>query len=181
MIGRFITQWLAARLIGEGWRRAELDALVQWPDKPGLVKKLGPDFVVGGVEDPYLLRWYVIPRNPVFNVYLHLFLRSDDDRALHDHPWANLSVLLAGAYTEHTVRAGGTNVRTRREAGEVKWRGPRAAHRIELTDGACWTLFVTGPRVRNWGFHCPLGWVPWEDFTAPADKGLVGRGCGEVG
>lgn len=66
-----------------------------------------PDFVIGGAERPYLLRWWLIPRNPVFNVYLHQFMRSDDDRALHDHPWANCSVLLRGAYTEHTIAAGG--------------------------------------------------------------------------
>ena len=42
-----------------------------------------PHMVIGGAEDPYLLRWYLIPRNPFVNVYLHKFLRSDDDRALH--------------------------------------------------------------------------------------------------
>lgn len=61
-------------------------AILNW------VSNRPPDVVIGGFQNPYLLRWYVIPRNPVFNVYVHLFLRSDDDRALHDHPWANLSV-----------------------------------------------------------------------------------------
>jgi hypothetical protein len=33
-------------------------------------------------------------------------------------------------------------------------------------------------QVRAWGFHCPeRGWVPWQDFTDPADPGLTGRGC----
>jgi hypothetical protein len=45
-----------------------------------------PDFVIGG-DSPYMLRWWIIPRNKFFNIYLHRFLRSDDDRALHDHPW----------------------------------------------------------------------------------------------
>ena len=66
----------------------------------GLVEKAlcrTPDLVIGGWDDPYLLRWWLIPRNRWFNVYLHLFLRSDDDRALHDHPWFNLSFLLEGA------------------------------------------------------------------------------------
>lgn len=70
-----------------------------------------PDFVIGGAERPYLLRWFVIPRNKVFNVYLHQFLRSDDDRALHDHPWVNLSILLRGGYIEHTIAAGGIQQR----------------------------------------------------------------------
>lgn len=138
-----------------------------------------PDLVIGGDDNPYLRRWYVIPRNPVFNIYLHQFLRDEDDRALHDHPWVNLSILLRGTYTEHTIANGGINVRQRREAGQFKLRLPWAAHRIELTDGPCWTLFITGPRLRQWGFHCPQRWVHWREFTAGPRGETVGKGCGE--
>ena len=70
-----------------------------------------PDFIIGDKEDPYLARWHLIPRNPVFNLYAHRFLRSDDDRALHDHPWLNASVLLDNTLTEHTIAAGGVHHR----------------------------------------------------------------------
>lgn len=61
-----------------------------------------PDMVIGEAIDPYLLRWWIIPRNRFFNIYLHKFMRSDDDRALHDHPWAwNLSLIIKGSYIEH--------------------------------------------------------------------------------
>jgi len=70
-------------------------------------KRRDPDIVIGGRADPYLLRWFMIPRNPIFNVYLHEFRRSDDDRALHDHPWINLSYLIDGEYVEHTIAQGG--------------------------------------------------------------------------
>lgn len=136
-----------------------------------------PDFIVGGKEDPYLMRWWILPRNRFFNVYLHHFLRSDDDRALHDHPWWNLSILLKGEYTEHTIAAGGVNQAAVRKAGQFKFRGATSAHRIELHDGACWTLFITGPRLREWGFHCPRGWRPWQMFVDDRDSGKVGRGC----
>ena len=143
-----------------------------------IMNRRWPDQVIGGRDDPYLLRWYLIPRNPVLNVYLHQFMRSDDDRALHDHPWANLSVLLDGEYTEHTIAAGGIQHRTVRKAGQFALRGPRAAHRIELHAGPCTTLFITGPRARQWGFHFPeRGWVHWRDFTDPSDEGATGRGC----
>jgi hypothetical protein len=33
--------------------------------------------------------------------------------------------------------------------------------------------------VRDWGFHCPQGWVPWRKFVAADNPGAVGRGCGE--
>jgi hypothetical protein len=74
------------------------------------VTRRAPDFLIGGADDPYIRRWWVIPRNRWFNVYLHQFLRSDDDRALHDHPWANCSILLRGATRAHGRRAGGRRV-----------------------------------------------------------------------
>ncbi|MBB1061914.1 hypothetical protein [Marilutibacter spongiae] len=163
-------------------------ALITW------ARQRKPDFVVGGVEQPYLLRWFLIPRNPVFNVYLHCFLRDDDDRALHDHPWPWCSILLSGGYIEHTIAAGGIHRRRERSAPSIKLSGPRRAHRIELlkirdfvasqpgndTPISCWTLFITGPRLRTWGFHCPeRGWVDWREFTDPNDKGMTGPGCGD--
>lgn len=138
----------------------------------------GPDMIIGGADDPYLLRWYLIPRNKLFNVYLHNFMRSDDDRALHDHPWWNFSFLLCGCYIEHTIAAGGINHRTEYHAGDFKFRRAIAAHRVELNNGPCWSLFVTGPRIREWGFHCPLlGWVHWKDFTAGPRGEHIGKGC----
>lgn len=140
-----------------------------------------PDFVVGGVDDPYLLRWWVIPRNKYFNVYLHLFLRSDDDRAHHDHPWLfNLSYILQNRYLEWTIKRGGVGVAKQYDAGNVRLRLGAAPHRIELLPGeSCLTLFVTGPVTRDWGFCCPKGWVPWRQFTAKDDAGSIGAGCGD--
>ncbi len=138
-----------------------------------------PDFIIGGAFDPYMYRWWMIPRNRVFNIYLHQFFRSDDDRALHDHPWANLSIVLAGEYVEHSIAAGGVHERHTYRAGDWRFRpSGRIAHRIELVNGGCVTLFVTGPTYRQWGFHCPeAGWIPWKRFTASDDPGSIGKGC----
>lgn len=136
-----------------------------------------PDIIIGGQDDPYLRRWYVIPRNRWFNIYLHHFLRSDDDRALHDHPWVNCSVLLQGEYTEVLPTRGGTTTSRVLKAGALAFRGPRDAHRVHLHAGFAWTLFITGPRVRDWGFWCPSGWRHWEDFTAGQRGELTGKGC----
>jgi hypothetical protein len=143
-----------------------------------------PDVVIGGAERPYLLRWFLIPRNPIFNIYLHQFRRSDDDRALHDHPWVNLSILLLGGYFERTIEAGGIERKELLWAGAWRFRrSGRMAHRIELLEGdagpkPCWTLFITGPRYRSWGFHCPeQGWIRWDRFVASDDHGSIGKGC----
>lgn len=132
-----------------------------------------PDVLIGGKENPYLRRWWVVPRNTSQNIYLHHFLRSDDDRALHSHPWEwNSSLILHGRYLEHTP----TGI-IQRHDGEFIHRVGEAWHRIELTDGPVWTLFLTGPIVREWGFDCPQGFVHWKDFTASDDPGAIGRGC----
>ena len=150
------------------------------------VTRRPPDFVIGGELHPYLRRWWVIPRNRFLNVYLHQFLRSDDDRALHDHPWANCSILLRGSYIEHTETG-----RRELQAPSVRLRlSGKFAHRIELLERRvapwpafapqpCWTLFITGPRYREWGFLCPQGWVHWKRFTAADDPGAIGPGCGD--
>jgi hypothetical protein len=142
----------------------------------GVASRRPPDFVIGTPADPYLKRWWLIPRNRFFNIYLHQFLRSDDDRALHDHPWWNISFILKGEYTEHTIPAGGINIRKIYKAGDLKLRRAVAAHRVELHAGECWSLFITGPVIRSWGFHCPAGWRRWQDFVAE-NPGEIGRGC----
>lgn len=130
-----------------------------------------PDYVIG---DGYLYRWWLIPRNPIFNIYLHKICADDDDRALHDHPWINISILLNGGYWEH-LRGG---VAIRRCEGSVVFRMPSTAHRLEMINGLpVWSLFITGPRVREWGFLCPQGWRHWRDFVQPGNPGQIGRGC----
>lgn len=134
-----------------------------------------PDFEIGA--DPvYLQRWWIVPRNEQQNVYLHRILRDDDDRALHDHPWANTSYLIAGRYREITPE--GAFIR---EPGSVIARQATDMHRLELIDSEpAVSLFFTGKKVREWGFDCPKGWVHWRDFTGGANGERVGRGCGEM-
>lgn len=134
-----------------------------------------PDFQIGGAADPYMNRWWVIPRNRFFNIYLHQFIRDDEDRAHHDHPWPSLSWSLRGTLLEYTKKFA-------RVIPEGSWtfRGPWFSHRLALPlgdSGKTWTLFITGPRIREWGFHCPRGWVHWKDFTAGESGAIVGKGC----
>lgn len=131
-----------------------------------------PDRYIGGRDDPYLLRWYLMPRNRWLNVYYHVFKRSDDDRALHDHPWVSLSLCLRGQAAE--IDAHGARIIT---AGQWRFRRAKYAHRMVLNSGECHTLFITGPRVREWGFWCPKGWRHWRDFTAGTNGETIGRGC----
>lgn len=151
------------------------------------VSKRPPDFVIG---DRYLARWWIIPRNPILNVYLHVITGDDNDRALHDHPWMNCSIILRGVYAEHLPpRIVRKFIKWRRwpvcecdrvsyrRPGSVTFRRAKALHRLAVVQRPVWSLFITGPKVRTWGFWCPQGWRPWYEFVDPENPGKVGRGC----
>jgi hypothetical protein len=156
--------------------------------------KREPNVIIGGVDNPYMKRWFVIPRNKLFNIYFHEFLRSDDDRALHDHPWWNMSWVLSGEYWEFVPHKqpgriqDAPQITLRRQEGFIGFRAAKQAHRIALNKGpdgkelGVYTLFVTGPRFRKWGFYCPHCWRFWEDFSANPESAKggvseIGRGC----
>lgn len=145
-----------------------------------------PHVYIGGRENPYMLRWFLLPRNRWLNIYLHKFLRDDDDRALHDHPWWFVSLVLSGSYLEYTES--GVFFR---QPWSIAFRRAEHRHRVALlkclrTDDPhlvlgeckpCWTLIVTGRKRRLWGFWCPKGFVPWHEFVAKDDHGSIGKGC----
>lgn len=170
---------VAARVLppmaGDGY--ASLAEMQAWAQQ---IMAAPPSYVIGEAEKSddrdYMRRWWIVPRNEGCNVYLHQIGRSDDDRAMHDHPWDNTSYLLFGSYVEHTPA--GSFVR---KAGDVVQRRATDLHRLEVFEGEppVVSLFITGPKVREWGFACPQGWVHWKDFCAPGDSSKVGRGCGE--
>lgn len=178
-----------------------------------VITQRAPDFIVGqdNSAGAYLLRWYLTPWRGWYrdvpadertrwqrlavrlsrclpNLYLHKFLRDDDDRALHDHPSWAASFILANGYIEHTIADGGIHRRKHYAPGSLRFLRTRHTHRIELLRERrggeagrivpAYTLFLFGPTVREWGFHCPeRGWVPWEKFTADGKPGEVGKGC----
>lgn len=139
--------------------------MLNWLKRP-------PNFIIGL---NYLRRWYLIPHNRWFNIYLHNIRRSDDDRALHDHPWHNISIILKGSYVEQSWT--GEKKHTR---GSVIFRRATKRHRLIIPDGEeTWTLFITGPKIREWGFWCSKGFVHWKDFVDMSNTGKVGPGCGD--
>ena len=144
-----------------------------------------PDVAIGGFDNPYMLRWFLIRRNRFFNIYLHNVLRDDDDRALHDHPWWSLSLCLRGPLGEIYDKRGEERDRTHYQ-GDWVLRSAKFSHRLYLPKGRlhsdAWTIFITGPRLREWGFHCdpPVGWRHWKEFTSynqTGDGHKIGKGC----
>ncbi len=140
-----------------------------------------PDFLIGGTPgDPYMRRWFVIPRNRRFgNIYLHHFLHDDDDRACHCHPWPSLSFMLRGHLREHYLDEAGNEHVRELKAPSIVYRNATFRHRLVVLRPA-WTIFCTGRVIREWGFWCEnKRFVPWRDFVDVRDAGAIGKGCGE--
>ena len=133
-----------------------------------LVTARPADLVIAPEGAPYLYRWFLQPRNSIAggNLYLHIQVASDPERPLHDHPWDNVSHILSGGYDEilAEVQANGELGEAEtisRYPGDIIARSARTAHRLLLPPETRYTMtmFMTGPKTREWGFWYPDGWV----------------------
>lgn len=137
-----------------------------------------PDFAVEQNDAPYIVRWWVIPRNRFFNIWVHKIYQSDTDEGMHDHPWHNFTFILKGAYDEIMLTYSKNLIHSysdqmnfydcersliERKRFNFVFRNAREPHRL-IVKSPVTTLFITGPVVREWGFHCKNGWVHWETF-----------------
>ena len=150
-------------------RYATLLEMQDWANE--VMASRPPDFRIG---PGYIDRWFLVPRmSRGNNVFLHRMMRSDDDRAMHDHPWDNTSIIIAGGFVEITPEGS-----FKREPGDRIERKATDRHRLEIEPGyQSISLFLTGPKVREWGFWCDNErFVPWREFVG-ADRGQIGRGC----
>lgn len=139
----------------------------------------------------YMRRW--ILRTPWGTLRIHNILRSDLDRDLHDHPFDFTSFLMKGGYYETTrwvcVDAGTVAPEERTKSAlhpftaepghkvgdvieheryhprfSVIRRKAEDLHKLRL-DKPVWTLVITGPWKRRWGFMTREGWVYWKDYV----------------
>ena len=148
---------------------------------------------------PYLIRYTLISTR-FFRCFIHKILRSDDDRDLHDHPWNFATLLLWGRYREQVpydsppmfLPDGKMIVKSKIVGpGTLVCHKAADCHRLDLQQTfkfptergdlgpvetqfiPVWTLFMAGPRKRDWGFHTSKGWIQWEEYIEdrklPAD------------
>jgi len=131
---------------------------LNWLDKIGRKRVIMDRFE----NEPYLTRYYLFLKNRKwfpFNIFLHNFHKGDLDD-LHDHPWPYCTIILRGGYWEHTPRG-----RFWRAPGHIRISTPSSLHRIELEHGvSTWTLFIPGPKIREWGFIREGKWVQNEQY-----------------
>jgi len=151
-----------------------------------------PDIVIAPDGKPYLFRWHIYRDQEKACMYFHVQIASDTDRALHDHPWDNTSLILAGGYVEHlSPNPGGKLHDTQefeRKPGDMIFRKAEHAHRLILPKATPYTmsLFTCGPVRRDWGFWTiPHGasaerqwkWVPAHELIEARGNLSVQKGA----
>lgn len=150
-----------------------------------------------GDGSEYMARWWLVPyrhlhalawwRNPLgwllqqfdIAVRVHHIATADLDRALHDHPWDFISVVLRGGYLEARPRnispcfeGHGTedSFYTERCTGSIGYRRATDRHRIISVKPNTYTLFITFKKVQWWGFYTPMGKVYYRDYASVHNK-----------
>lgn len=164
------------------------------PDQVSLVMRVldrvfEKKVIVNCDKDPYLHRWYVL-RTQRVGLFVHKFVRSDEDRALHDHPWSFIVIPLWGGYIEHSDRKFnlelvsdceylpddflhcpvGTPYTERIEIKRRIWplistryRNTEYRHRVELINARpSWSIFFRFTKIREWGFWPKSGFIQWN-------------------
>jgi hypothetical protein len=114
---------------------------------------------LGRPECAYMRRWVLNLR--LFSIRVHQWFSGDDQRAMHDHGWAFAVWVLRGSYVDVTP------------AGEQLMRPSLwptfrpAKHLHTVRTSGCWTLVLTGPEVRVWGFakRTRTGLLKWVKAT----------------
>lgn len=125
---------------------------------------LGPPLVLHDENNSreFLKRWRLV-QTPWFSIFVHRMQVPDPGNDLHDHPWAFLSLVVKGGYVERVAERG--------VAGEVlRGRGRWSVagirldqrHTVAAVRDPTWTLIVTGPTRRRWGFFVDGEWQDWE-------------------
>lgn len=121
---------------------------------------------LGKPECPYMYRWAFIFFG--YSIRVHHWIRSDDKRFFHDHPWSFVTVVLKGSYTDVSPATDIQGVerpfvkKDTLTAGMVKYRAAEHKHYVDVPKGGCWTLLFCGRAKRKWGF-----WVKANQFFRP--------------
>lgn len=100
---------------------------------------------LGVAECPYAYRY--VFNFGFFAIRIHNWVRSDDKRYFHDHPWWFWTIVLRGSYVDVTK-----DKRDQLKAGSIRYRPSNHAHYVEVPKGGALTVLLTGPQVKKWGF-----------------------------
>lgn len=136
------------------------------------------EIIIGhGETTPYLTR-YILGK-----FRFHIFHRGDIDPDPHDHPF-DFKTFPFTSYVEavYNTTTGATYITVVRA---FRWHSRKAehCHRVlgrwngqdeysghdgpQIAEGKpIYTLVITGPRTRDWGFWRKRVWIPWKRYVS---------------
>lgn len=100
---------------------------------------------LGDEACPYCFRWVL--NLGLFAIRLHKWIGNDDLRARHDHPYWFITLVLWGSYLDVTEKG-----EELMRPGAIRFRRSTHQHSVKLVSKPCYTLLVSGPFWRQWGF-----------------------------
>jgi hypothetical protein len=133
-----------------------------------------------GDKSVYMRRYYLAGYYPsrlkpwlleklICGIRVHHIVKPDNDVEFHDHPYKwMLSIVLSGDYIETRLV---DPVRGKEKNFSVtthNWlRGDTFHKIISLGDREVWTLFISGPKIKSWGFYNTgtRTYTPWRSFV----------------
>jgi len=125
---------------------------------------------------PYLTRYYIFRKNKWWqpSIYIHCIHESDADLELHCHPWAkSVSFILSGSYLEerreeidHPLIPSYAINKKIFSPGNINYIRSDDYHRLDLLTKKVWTLFISGPKTKDWYFwdRDTNEYTQWEEF-----------------
>ena len=116
------------------------------------------------ITERYMRRMPLLPRSSWFNVYLHIYTGPDwRGEGPHDHPWDSLSIRLWGTRLSEYRLDTNTFTQSLHNLPRCVFRKATDTHAIADGDWPVVTLFITGRRVRDWGFWKDGIWTPADE------------------
>lgn len=124
--------------------------------------------VIGAPECALLHRWTLLDTTRG-RLWVHHFMPDTEDRDPHDHPRSFVTFVVAGGYTDisylPTWSASGFVERISRcRRGSIHFRHAEHMHRTKTGPDGAWTIVLTGPDVREWGFLKHGIWWPMRRY-----------------
>ncbi len=92
-------------------------------------------------------RWEVV-RCRWFSLLLHHLVAETAHDMCHTHPWWFVALVVRGGYWEFASSTGWCW----RRPGSLLFRRAEWAHNVVTDSRGMWSIVLTGPRVREWGF-----------------------------
>ena len=113
-----------------------------------LLRRFLPYKEIGWQDIGEVFYRYTLVKSPWFNLYLHVLDAPNwHPVGCHDHPWWFWTLLLKNGYVERT-----SGLVVTRMPGELLYRPASHLHDVITSHGTSWSLVLTGPKSRTWGF-----------------------------